>query len=69
MKMTAGGFAIIRLKFGSLSQDAVIFICTSASSMAVIGHYTTGNTGMVQSAPTNKLDISTHAPRVLFITG
>ena len=23
MKMTAGGFAIIRLKFGSLSQDAV----------------------------------------------
>ena len=23
MKITAGGFAIIRLKFGSLSQDAV----------------------------------------------
>lgn len=42
---------------------------TSASSMAIIGHYTTGNTGMAQSAPTNKLDISTNAPRVLFITG
>lgn len=41
---------------------------TSASSMAIIGYYTTGNTGMAQSAPTNKLDISTNAPRVLFIT-
>lgn len=42
---------------------------TSANSMATIGYYTTSNTKMTQSAPTNKLDISTSAPRVLFITG
>ena len=34
---------------------------------AVIGYYTTGNTSMVQSAPTNKLDVVTAVPRVMFI--
>lgn len=40
-----------------------------ASQSAIIGHYTTGNTNMTQSAPTSKLDIGSSAPRVLFITG
>lgn len=42
---------------------------TTASESAIIGYYTTGNTSMAQSAPTNKIGISTNAPRVLFITG
>lgn len=41
----------------------------SANFASVIAYYTTGNTGMTQSAPTSKVDINTHAPRVLFITG
>lgn len=40
-----------------------------ANYAGVIGYYTTGNTSMTQSAPTSKVDIFTHAPRVLFITG
>ena len=36
---------------------------------AIIGYYTTGNTSMAQSAPTNKIGITTFAPRVMFITG
>ena len=32
----------------------------------IIGYYTTGNTSMVQSAPTKKLDLSI-APRVMFV--
>ena len=40
-----------------------------ANQSAIIGYYTTDNTDMTQSAPTGKLDISTNAPRVLFITG
>ena len=42
---------------------------TSANSLATIGYYTTGNTSMTQSTPTNKLDNVSGAPRVLFITG
>lgn len=42
---------------------------TSANSMATIGYYTTSNTNMTQSAPTSKTDITSSAPRVLFITG
>lgn len=42
---------------------------TSANSLATIGYYTTGNTSMTQSTPTNKVDIVSSAPRVLFITG
>ena len=41
---------------------------TSANSMATIGYYTTSNTNMTQSAPTSKADITSSAPRVLFIT-
>ena len=37
-----------------------------ASQAPIIGYYTTGNTSMVQSAPTKKLDISS-APRVMFV--
>lgn len=37
-----------------------------ASQAPIIGYYTTGNTSMVQSAPTKKLDIS-NAPRVMFV--
>ena len=40
-----------------------------ANQSVIIGHYTTGNTNMTQSAPTSKLDIGNSAPRVLFITG
>ena len=42
---------------------------TSANTSPPIGYYTTGNTSMTQSAPTNKMDLTTFAPRVLFITG
>ena len=37
-----------------------------ASQAPIIGYYTAGNTSMVQSAPTKKLDIS-NAPRVMFV--
>lgn len=40
-----------------------------ANQSAVIGYYTTGNTSMMQSAPTNKVDLVNPVPRVLFITG
>lgn len=39
---------------------------TTSSQPPIIGYYTTGNTSMVQSAPTKKLDIS-NAPRVMFV--
>ena len=42
---------------------------TSAEQSVTMGYYTTGNTNMTQSTPTNKLDINGSAPRVLFITG
>ena len=41
---------------------------TSAFSGPVIGYYTTVNTGMAQSAPKNKSDLTSYVPRVLFIT-
>lgn len=42
---------------------------TTATQSAIIGYYTTGNTSMAQSVPTNKVDLVTVVPRVLFITG
>ena len=42
---------------------------TTSSQSAIIGYYTTGNTRMAQSVPTNKVDLVTTVPRVLFITG
>lgn len=41
----------------------------TASQATIVGYYTTGNTSMAQSAPTNKIELSAHVPRVLFITG
>ena len=38
-----------------------------AGQASIIGYYTTGNTSMVQSAPTNKLDVATAVPRVMFV--
>ena len=40
---------------------------TSANTAAPFGYYTTGNTSMTQSVPTNKMGIITFAPRVLFV--
>ena len=42
---------------------------TTAAQSALIGYYTASNTSMAQSAPTNKIDLFTNVPRVLFITG
>ena len=39
----------------------------TSSQSALIGYYTTGNTSMVQSVPTNKVDLATGVPRVMFI--
>ena len=39
----------------------------TATQSATVGYYTTGNTSMTQTAPTNKLDVFTFAPRVLFV--
>ena len=41
----------------------------TAAQSPIIGYYTTGNASMAQSAPTNKIDLSTAVPRVMFITG
>ena len=41
----------------------------AATQAQIIGYFTAGNTSMVQSAPTNKIDLSCIAPRVTFITG
>lgn len=41
----------------------------TSNQSTIIGYFTTGNTDMTQSAPTGKLDVSTNAPRVMFITG
>lgn len=41
----------------------------TANTASPFGYYTTGNTFMQQSAPTSKADITSSAPRVLFITG
>ncbi len=42
---------------------------TTALQATVIGYYTENNTSMAQSAPKNKIELSTSMPRVLFITG
>lgn len=42
---------------------------TTALQATAVGYYTESRTSMAQSAPTNKIEISTNAPRVLFITG
>ena len=42
---------------------------TTSDQSSIIGYYTTGNTRMAQSAPTNKVDLVTNVPRVMFITG
>ena len=42
---------------------------TTALQTTVFGYYTENNTSMAQSAPTNKVDLVTAVPRVLFITG
>ena len=39
----------------------------SATQAPIIGYYTTGNTSMSQSAPTNKIDLNGAAPRVMFV--
>lgn len=38
-----------------------------ATQAPIIGYYTNGNTSMAQSAPTNKIDLSIPAPRVMFV--
>ena len=40
---------------------------TASNQSAIIGYYTTGNTSMAQSAPTNKVDLATSVPRVVFV--
>ena len=40
---------------------------TISNQSAVIGYYTTGNTSIAQSVPTNKLDLVVAAPRVMFV--
>ena len=42
---------------------------TTALQTTVVGYYTGNNKSMAQSAPTNKVDLVTTVPRVLFITG
>ena len=39
-----------------------------SNQSAIIGYYTTGNTSMAQSAPTNKQDLLLAVPRVMFVT-
>ena len=39
---------------------------SAATQAPIIGYYTTGNTSMLQSVPTKKLDLSS-APRVMFV--
>ena len=40
---------------------------TALNQYAIIGYYTTGNTSMAQSAPTNMVDLATAVPRVMFV--
>lgn len=40
---------------------------TAPNQSAIIGYHTTGNTSMAQSVPTNKVDLVTAVPRVIFI--
>ena len=59
------------LNFSRNSTGSLLAIkgAVSANQSSVVGYYTTGNTSMGQSAPTNKLDEVTGVPRVMFITG
>ena len=40
---------------------------TAPNQSAIIGYHTIGNTSMAQSVPTNKVDLVTAVPRVIFI--
>ena len=40
---------------------------TASNLPSIIGYYTTGNSSMAQSAPTNKFDMSNLVPRVMFV--
>lgn len=63
------------------TSKLLIFHCNKADSLSpikgtttalqetVIGYYTENNTSMAQSVPTNKVDLVTIVPRVMFITG
>ncbi|MCK6159408.1 hypothetical protein KZX29_11530 [Moraxella osloensis] len=57
------------LGFHRNSTDSLFQIkgTTTAGQLSIIGYYTTGNTSMAQSAPTNKIDLVTYAPRVMFV--
>ena len=59
------------LVFPSNGSDSLFPIkgTTTALQTTVIGYYTENRTSMAQSAPTNKVDLVTTVPRVLFITG
>ena len=39
----------------------------SATQATTIGYYTSGNSSMAQSPPTNKFDLTSAAPRVMFV--
>ena len=57
--------------FHRTNPDALFAIkgATTARQSATIGYYTTNNTSMTQSVPTNKIYHSVAMPRVMFITG
>ena len=57
------------LNFQRTTTDSLFPIkgSVSANQSATIGYYTTNNTSMTQTAPTNKVDLVTAVPRVLFI--
>ena len=59
------------LNFSRNNTDSLLAIkgAVSANQSSVVGYYTTGNTSMAQSAPTNKLDVVSGVPRVMFIAG
>ena len=61
--------AIGALAFNRNTTDSLFPIkgAITAAQSTVIGYYTTGNTSMAQSAPTNKIDNVSYAPRVMFI--
>ena len=40
---------------------------TVSNQAPIIGYYISGNSSMAQSAPTNKIDLSSAAPRVMFV--
>ncbi|MCK6158006.1 hypothetical protein KZX29_04240 [Moraxella osloensis] len=62
--LVIGTLAFFRNAADSLFQ---IKGTTTAGQFSCIGYYTTGNTSMAQSAPTNKMDIYTYVPRVMFV--